>query len=80
MSISDVAAKFTAFDWVTVKVNGHNQKEILEAIKTFHKGKPLAIIAETIKGQGSKKMEGQHAWHHRSPTKEEYEEIMKELQ
>lgn len=80
LSIDNVASKFKAFGWATVTVNGHNQKEIYTAIKTLHHGKPLAIIAETIKGYGSKIMENNPAWHHKSPTKEEYDGIIKELQ
>ena len=40
--------------------------------------KPLVIVAETIKGCGSTMMTNNPAWHHKSPTKEEYEAIIKE--
>jgi len=79
LSVGDIAVKFKAFDWVAVTINGHDQKEILKAIKTPHKGKPLAIVAETTKGFGSKIMENNPAWHHKTPTNDEYNEILKEL-
>ncbi|MFZ2620997.1 MAG: transketolase [Minisyncoccia bacterium] len=79
VSVSDIASKFKSFDWVVIKVSGHNQEEIYQALKTPHIGQPLAIIAETIKGYGSKTMEGNPAWHHKAPTKEEYENLVKEL-
>jgi len=78
VSIGDMTVKFKAFGWVAVTVNGHDQKEIYRALKTPHSGKPLAIVAETIKGYGSTVMLNNPAWHHKTPTKEEYAEIVKE--
>jgi transketolase len=43
------------------------------------KGKPTAIIANTVKGKGISFMENQAAWHHKVPNKEEYVIAMKEL-
>jgi len=80
VSVGDMKAKFTAFDWTAVTVNGHDQKEIYEALNTPHVGKPLAIVAETIKGFGSTMMTGNPAWHHKTPTKEEYAEMVREWQ
>lgn len=79
VSIGDMVAKFKSFDWSAISVNGHDHKKIYQAITTAHKGKPLAIIAETVKGYGSKTMAGEPAWHHKSPTKEEYEKIIAEI-
>ncbi len=67
LSMGNMVKKFEAFDWKAVSIPGHNHKET------------LAIIAETIKGFGSSAMAGNPAWHHRSPTKEEFEQILKEL-
>lgn len=79
LSLGNIAKKFEAFDWQTVEINGHDPEEIYKALTIPHPDKPLAIIAQTIKGFGSKSMTGEPAWHHRSPTKEEYEKILKEL-
>src|SRR3989344_7878236 len=78
VSIGDVKAKFKAFDWIAVTVDGHNQKEIYHALKAPHPKKPLAIVAETIKGFGSTMMTNDPAGHHRTPTQEEYKEMVKE--
>jgi transketolase len=42
-------------------------------------GRPTAVVAETIKGFGCKLMEGNPAWHHRAPTRDELPLILKEL-
>jgi transketolase len=71
--------KFRAFGWETLVINGHDHKEICEALRKFPASKPLAIIAETVKGCGCKMMENNPAWHHKTPTKDELESILKEL-
>jgi transketolase len=42
-------------------------------------GKPIAIIAETIKGNGVKIMENSAEWTHKYPTPEQLEAMMQEL-
>jgi transketolase len=79
VSVDDLEKKFKAFDWATLTINGHDHSKILKALKLPHRGKPLAIIANTIKGYGIKEMEGEPAWHHKSPTKEEYEKLTRDL-
>ena len=39
----------------------------------------MAIIAETIKGFGCKRMENSPAWHHRTPSRDELAAILQEL-
>ncbi len=79
LSVGNLVAKFEAFGWRTVSIKGHDHKEILKALSLKPDKKPTAIIAETIKGYGSKTMEGNPAWHHKAPSKEESEIILKEL-
>ena len=57
----------------------NNIDELTEALN--QKGdKPLAIVANTIKGKGIKEMEdNMFAWHHRAPTDEEYKSFIEEL-
>ena len=40
------------------------------------KGKPTAVIANTVKGFGSSVMENKANWHHKVPTQEEYDQII----
>lgn len=82
MSHHDLHARFAAFDWHVIDVTNGNDIIQLntafdEAEKT--KGKPTAIIAETVKGLGSPLMENKAGWHHHLPNQEEYEQITRDL-
>lgn len=82
MSIGDIAAKFRAFGWKVVQINGHDMQQIvdaLDAIPNQTDAQPTMIIADTIKGKGVSYMEGTPAWHGGVPTKEQYEQAMREL-
>lgn len=78
--VDNLEEKFKSFGWKTISINGNNQKEIERAFKNRHPKQPLAIIANTIKGFGIKSMENNPAWHHKSPTDEEFEILMKEIE
>ena len=77
--LGDIAAKFAAFGWATTTINGHDQQAIYEAVIRTDPNRPVAIVAETIKGFGCKQMENNPAWHHRAPTQDELPIILKEL-
>jgi transketolase len=79
LGMGDMAAKFTAFGWAATTINGHDPAAIETALRASNPQKPTAIIAETIKGKGVKQMEGNPAWHHRCPSKEEMEAMFQEL-
>lgn len=79
LGVGDLAKKFEAFGWQSAKIDGHNHKEIEWALTLRHKGAPLAVIAETVKGYGVKMMEHNPEWHHKAPSSEELEKIIKEL-
>ncbi len=82
MDLEPVVAKWQAFGWHTIEIDGHNMREILSAYaeaKTI-KGKPTIIIARTIKGKGVSFMENVVDFHGRAPTQEEAERALKELE
>lgn len=79
LSLGNLKSKFKSFGWDCLVINGHNHQEIKDALKAKHLGRPLAIIANTIKGLGVKMMENNPAWHHKSPNQEEFERAMREL-
>ncbi len=73
--------KFEAFGWDTVIIDGHDFGQIEEALTRMGKsGKPLAIIANTVKGKGVSFMENEAGWHGNAPNKEQYEAAVAELQ
>ena len=73
--------KWEAFGWKTIEINGHNYSEILDALSLFQSEnhKPLAIIANTIKGKGVSFMEDDNNWHYRIPNQGEVVLAKKEL-
>lgn len=76
-------AKFDAFKFETQIVeDGNDIGQISKAIEQAQnvKGRPSAIILETVKGKGVSFMEDQVGWHGKAPNKEEYELAMKELE
>ena len=82
MPLEPVVDKWRSFNWHIIEIDGHNIKQILEALdetKHLH-SKPSIIIAHTIKGKGVSFMENKSAWHGRAPIKEEFEIALKELQ
>lgn len=82
MNLEPVVAKWQAFGWHAIEIDGHNINEILSAYEEAKatKGKPSIIIAHTIKGKGVSFMENAVDFHGRAPTKEEAEQALKELE
>ena len=79
-SAKPVDKKFQAFGWHVININGHDYDAIeaaLQEAKTVDK--PVAIIAETLKGKGVSYMENAVNWHGAAPNDELYEVAMTEL-
>lgn len=81
MNIYPIDEKLKSFGFEVITVDGHNIQELINAFSYAKKvkGKPTAIIANTIKGKGVSFMENQAGWHGKAPNDEEYEVAMKEL-
>ena len=83
MAHDDLHERFRSFGWHVIDVKDGNDIDQLhqafEKAKTV-KGKPTVLIANTIKGRGSKVMENQVTWHHKVPGEEEYAQIMRDFQ
>ena len=79
-SAKPVDKKFEAFGWHVINIDGHNYAEIEAALaeaKTVDK--PVAVIAQTIKGKGVSYMENAVKWHGAAPNDELYAVAMQEL-
>ncbi len=81
MTLSPLKEKFAAFGWSAYEVDGHCVEEILNVLKNVPDGtgRPVAVIAHTVKGQGISFMEDDNNWHYRIPTEEELLEARSEL-
>jgi len=81
-AIEPVASKWAAFGWNVIDIDGHDMKEILDALDNAEtvKGKPSVILAHTIKGKGVSFFEGKVEYHGMAPTPEELEKALKEME
>jgi len=81
MPISSPAAKFRAFGCHTIEVDGHDLAA-LEAAIQVPSDQVKVIVANTVKGYGCPSFtegDGMFAWHRRSPSDEEREQLLGEL-
>jgi len=81
LNIEPLRDKWQAFGWEAREIDGHNFEEIEGALTcpAQGKGKPIAIIAKTIKGKGVSFMEGENLYHYKALSEEEYQRALKEL-
>ena len=79
LQIQDPAAVFRSFGCETAVVDGHDVKALIREI-SLRGTAPRAIVARTRKGYGcATLMDNHHAWHRRSPDKNEYAVLREEL-
>ena len=76
-----IVDKLVAFGFEVAAVDGHDLEALeaaFEQAKTV-KGKPFAIVMNTVKGKGVSFMENDAGWHGKAPNDAEYEQAMNEL-
>ena len=81
LDMEPVADKWRAFGWEAKEIDGHNLKEIVEAVEWAQGAvsSPRMIIAHTIKGKGVSFMENNNNFHGVANTKDETACALKEL-
>jgi transketolase len=81
MSLDPFAAKWQAFGWRVIEVDGHSIPQLIAAFKEAQKvkGQPVVIIAHTVKGKGVSFMENNPDFHGTAPNTMEVEFALKEL-
>ena len=81
--LRDIRAKFQTFGWLTLQMNGNDMDEVVhtltEARSLCGKGKPVAIIMETVMGKGVDFMENDHNWHGVAPNDEQLKKALSQL-
>jgi transketolase len=71
--------KWASFGWNVTEIDGNDTAALLQAFTRPRDGKPLAVIANTIKGKGVSFIEDRVEWHHKVPSKEQVELALREL-
>ena|SRR3989344_710960 len=81
MVSANLAGKFAAFGWDVREADGHSVSELERALfGEPETGKPLCVVARTVKGRGVKAMEDDtFSWHHKTPTDEELVKFKEEI-
>lgn len=81
MPLENFRAKYEAFNWHVIEIDGHNIEAFCDAVeeaKAIYE-KPTVIIAHTIPGKGVKEIEFDYNWHGKPPSKEEAAKFLAEL-
>ena len=70
MPLEPLIDKWRAFNWAVLEINGHNLRQVLEALDTASEihGRPTIIVAHTTKGKGVSFMEDRSYWHGVAPN------------
>ena len=81
MPLEPLRAKYEAFNWHVMEVDGHNIPQFVAACDEAKavQDRPTLILAHTIPGKGIPEIENDYRWHGRPPTKEEAERFLKLL-
>ena len=81
MPLEPLRAKYEAFNWHVIDVNGHDIAAFVAAVEEARAivEKPVLILAHTIPGKGVQDIEFDYRWHGKPPTKEEAERFLKQL-
>ena len=78
MNVEPLAAKYESFGWDVLRIDGHDMNQVVNALEQAKAGvgKPVVILADTVKGKGVSFIENVAGWHGRSPN---HDEMMKGL-
>ena len=81
MALKPLRQKWEAFGWSVYEVDGHNLGALIDLMRKVPdgSGKPIMLIAHTVKGKGISFMEDDNNWHYRIPDAEELKRAKIEL-
>ncbi|HUO16373.1 MAG TPA: transketolase [Verrucomicrobiae bacterium] len=81
MQVEPLAAKYAAFGWDVMRIDGHDMERVVDALEQAKgvKGRPVVILADTIKGKGVSFMEDVAGWHGKAPNADEMWKGLQEL-
>ncbi|MFJ9244984.1 transketolase [Streptomyces sp. NPDC101776] len=79
VQLDPLADKFTAFGWEVRETDGHDHGALLDAFAPSTTGRPVAVVAHTVKGKGVSFIEDRVEWHHKVPTQDQVHTAIEEL-
>lgn len=81
-SFTDPAARWRAFGWHVLEIDGHDVRAIYAACNEAKatSGRPTLVVAHTVKGKGVPFMENVVDWHGKAPSEEQAEEAISHIE
>jgi transketolase len=81
MDVEPLAAKYASFGWDVLRIDGHDMLQLVDALEEAKNaaGRPVVILADTVKGKGVSFMENVAGWHGKAPNREELTKALEEL-
>jgi transketolase len=83
LDLGDIHAKFAAFGWTTLEMNGNDMDDVLATLDKARsltgQGKPIAVMMHTMMGKGVDFMENDHHWHGVAPNDEQLQKALAQL-
>ena len=81
MNVEPLEEKYRGFGWEVLRIDGHDMQQVVDGLEKAKAGlgKPVVILAETVKGKGVSFMEDQAGWHGKAPSLEELKKGLAEL-
>ena len=81
MEVDPLADKYRSFGWDVIEIDGHKMDEVVSGFEQAKKrtGKPVLILANTVKGKGVGFMEDIAGWHGKAPSEEEMRKGLSQL-
>ncbi|MFX6201621.1 transketolase, partial [Acinetobacter baumannii] len=70
LALNPLVDKWRAFGWDAMEIDGHDMATLVEIMgrPRAPEGKPIAVVAHTVKGKGVSFMEDDNNWHYRIPN------------
>ncbi|MET7656452.1 MULTISPECIES: transketolase [unclassified Streptomyces] len=78
--LEPLADKWTSFGWEVREVDGHDHGQLLSALLPSTTGRPVAVVAHTVKGKGVSFIEDRVEWHHKVPDPAQVQAALAELE
>lgn len=84
LNLGDMKAKYEAFGWKVIELNGNDMQEVVDALKQARQGagngQPQLLLAHTEMGMGVDFMMGTHKWHGTPPNDEQAANALAQLE
>jgi transketolase len=82
MPMEPIDGKFRAFNWEVLTMDAHDMADVLLTLRkaaSLRGGKPVCIIAKSVKGKGVSFMENKREWHGKPPSDDQYRQACDEI-